>query len=149
MSELALLFVQLVSTLLMVGIIWFVQVVHYPLLVFVGAEHFGRYAQLHQSRTSLVVAGPMLVEALSAIGLFVWFPPLRSSPAFLVAAVLLGLIWASTAWWQVPLHQALARGYDERRIRSLVQTNWLRTLAWSTRGVLISAIFWSAVASGA
>ena len=49
MSELALLFVHLVSTLLMVGIIWFVQVVHYPLLVCVGAEHFGRYAQLHQS----------------------------------------------------------------------------------------------------
>jgi len=146
MTELALLFVHLVSTLLMVGIIWFVQVVHYPLMACIGPEHFRRYSQLHQSRTTLVVAGPMLVEALSAICLFVWFPPLRLSPAFLAAGVLLGLIWVSTAWWQVPLHQALAHGYDERRILRLVQTNWLRTLAWSTRGVLIGGIFWSTLA---
>jgi hypothetical protein len=110
MSERALLFAHLVSTLLMVGIIWFVQVVHYPLMACVGVEHFRRYSQLHQSRTSLVVAGPMLVEALSAICLLGWLPRLRSSPAFLAAGARLGLIWVSTTWRQVPRHQLLAAG---------------------------------------
>jgi hypothetical protein len=143
---LSLLFIHLVSTLLMVGIIWFVQVVHYPLMIEVGAEPFCRYVQLHQSRTTLVVAGPMLVEAVSAICLFVWHPPLRTSPAFLGAGALVGMIWASTLWLQIPLHRALARGYDEQRIHRLVQSNWLRTLAWSTRGILVAGVFWSMVA---
>lgn len=145
MSESVLLFAHLVSTLLMVGIIWFVQVVHYPLMACVGTEHFRRYSQLHQSRTTLVVAGPMLVEAISAICLFVWFPAVRSSWVFLVASGLLGLIWVSTTWWQVPLHRSLASGYDDQQIRRLVQTNWLRTLAWSARGILIGGTFWSVV----
>lgn len=145
----ALLAAHLLCTLLMVGIIWFVQIVHYPLLACVGAEQFCRYAQLHQSRTTLVVVGPMITEALSAICLFVQSPPLRSSPAFMFAGALLILIWVSTAWWQVPLHQSLAREFDEQRIRRLVQTNWLRTVAWSTRGVLIGSTFWSIVADTA
>jgi hypothetical protein len=145
MSELAFLFAHLVSTLLMVGIIWFVQVVHYPLMGCVGTDHFRRYSQLHQSLTTVVVTGPMLLEAVSAICLFIWFPAFRSSWVFLVATGLIGLIWASTVWWQVPLHQALASGYDDEQIRRLVQTNWLCTLAWSARGILICGTFWSAV----
>lgn len=74
MYELALLFAHLVSTLLMVGIIWLVQIVHYPLLVSVGTEHFDRDAELHQSRTRLVVAGPMLVET----NLFTAFATVRA-----------------------------------------------------------------------
>lgn len=149
MYKLALLFAHMVSTLLMIGIIWFVRVMRYPLMVCVGAEHCGRYAQLHQSPTTLVIAGPILVEELSAIGLFAWFPLLRLSPAFLAAGVLLGMIWASTTWWQVPLDQTLARGYDERHIRRLVQTNSLRMPAWSLRGFLIGGIFWSTMAGAA
>ncbi len=142
MSELAILSAHLLSTLLMVGVIWFVQVVHYPLMAYVGAEHFRDYSKLHQSRTTLVVVGPMLVEALSALCLFVWSPELRTSPAFLAAGVLLALIWASTTWWQVPLHRSLALGYDEQRIHRLVQSNWLRTIAWSARGFLIGGVYW-------
>jgi hypothetical protein len=57
---------HLMSTLIMVGLIWFVQVVHYPLMADVGPREFRRYAPLHQSRTTFVVAGPMLTEAGTA-----------------------------------------------------------------------------------
>ena len=143
MKEFALLSAHLISTLLMVGIIWFVQVVHYPLMAQVGAEQFREYARLHQSRTTLVVVGPMLVEAITAMGLLVRFPTFRNSPVFLASAVLLVLIWASTAWLQVPIHQSLAQGFDEQGIQRLIESNWLRTIAWSIRGVLICGIFWS------
>jgi hypothetical protein len=129
-----------VSTLLMVGLIWFVQVVHYPLMAGVGASGFRTYAQLHQSRTTFVVAGPMLVEAGTAAYLAIASPQLRASWLFLTASMLLVVIWASTAWWQVPIHRALAAGYDELRIRHLVRSNWLRTIAWSIRAVLVAGV---------
>lgn len=132
---------HLVSTLLMVGLIWFVQVVHYPLMADVGASEFRRYAQLHQSRTTFVVSGPMLVEAGTAAYLLIAAPQLRASWSFLTASMLLVVIWASTACWQVPLHRALASGYDELRIRRLARSNWLRTAAWSLRAVLVAGVY--------
>ena len=54
------------STLAMVGLIWFVQVVHYPLFSSVGQSPFPEYERLHQKRTTLVVAPLMLIEALTA-----------------------------------------------------------------------------------
>lgn len=125
------------STLLMVGIIWFVQIVHYPLMQYVGPENFREYSRQHQKRTSWVVAGPMLLEAGTAVAL-VWFQTDRLlTPAFGVSCVLLVLIWISTVFWQVPHHEHLLNGFDQVRIRRLVQSNWLRTFAWSARGLLI------------
>ncbi|MCG8583206.1 MAG: hypothetical protein MI757_00650, partial [Pirellulales bacterium] len=66
MPELILL-LQLVSTLTMVGVIWFVQIVHYPLFGLVGTSDFGRYEQVHQNRTTRVVAPLMLIEAVTAV----------------------------------------------------------------------------------
>ncbi|MEM9735245.1 MAG: hypothetical protein AAF908_01395, partial [Pseudomonadota bacterium] len=51
-------------------------------------------------------------------------------------AVLLGLVWASTFFVQVPLHGKLERGHDATLVRRLVMTNWLRTFLWTARGVL-------------
>jgi uncharacterized membrane protein len=137
------LFAHLICTLLMVGLIWFVQIVHYPLMANVAASEFRRYAQMHQARTTLVVAGPMLLEAATAAYLLLAAPELRTSSAFLIASLLLVVVWASTAWWQVPIHSALASGYDDRHIRRLVRSNWLRTLAWSCRAVLVARVFMS------
>jgi len=128
---------QLASTLYMTGLIWFVQLVHYPLLARVGRDGFAAYARAHQQRTTWVVVGPMLLEVASAAVLLVQQAALRQSPAFLVAVGLLAAIWLSTFAMQVPLHQELARGQDERRIAQLVASNWVRTVAWSLRAVLL------------
>ena len=47
----------------MVGIIWLVQIVHYPLFSRVGAAGFAIYSGAHSRLTGLVVGPPMLVEA--------------------------------------------------------------------------------------
>jgi len=44
------------ATLVMVGVIWFVQVVHYPLMARVSASEFAAYEREHQNRTTFVVA---------------------------------------------------------------------------------------------
>jgi hypothetical protein len=47
MTELVLL-VHVFSTLSMVGLIWFVQIVHYPLFKMVGDDGFSEYERCHQ-----------------------------------------------------------------------------------------------------
>lgn len=133
------------STLLMVGLIWFVQVVHYPLMEKVGADKFQEYSLAHQSRTTWVVVVPMIVELATAVLLLVLFPALRTSPLFVVSCILLLAIWISTAVRLVPLHQALAAGYDRDLVTALVRANWLRTVCWSLRGILLGLVGWSAI----
>jgi hypothetical protein len=124
------------ATLVMVGVIWFVQIVHYPLFDRVGRAGFPIYAVDHQQRTLVVVGPTMLVELLTSLLLLIrhWAGP--EAPWLWVGAGLLGVIWLSTAFLQVPRHCELAAGFDEEAHRLLVLTNWLRTGAWSSRGML-------------
>lgn len=121
----------------MVGLIWFVQVVHYPLLARVGRGGFAGYEASHVRRTTWVVAPPMLVEAVLAVVLAVRPPVGVPKVAAWVAFGLLGIIWLSTAFLQVPMHRRLAAGFDDDAHRRLVSLNWIRTTAWSVRGLLV------------
>lgn len=116
----------------MTGLIWVIQVVHYPLFARVGAEGYREYQLAHQSLISLIVGPAMLVEALATGAILV---TRRDAPA-ITAAILLAIIWASTAFLQVPLHNALANGFDAQAHARLVDTNWIRTIAWTARGIL-------------
>ena len=130
---LALLIVHLVATGLMAGLIWFVQVVHYPLHGAVPEDGFVAYEREHVARTGRLVGPLMLVEAAAAAWLLV--RPPEGVPASLpwTGAGLLAVLWLSTFLVQVPLHRRLERGPDAAVVRRLVVTNWLRTIAWSAR----------------
>ena len=128
--------INIAATLYMVGLIWFVQLVHYPLMAKVGEDAFPTYQDLHQKWTTLAVGPPMLAEAFSSI-LLIWFPPIPNAALLLLGVALLFIIWVSTALLQVPCHGQLAREFDKKVHRQLVLTNWLRTAAWSLRGVLV------------
>lgn len=121
------------ATLAMAGLIWFVQVVHYPLFAALAEESSVAYAEQHAQRTTWVVAPLMAVEVLSA-GALLWLAP--DDVIRWVGAALLGVVWGSTFFVQVPCHTRLAKGYCAATIRRLVWTNWIRTVAWSVRGVL-------------
>ncbi|MDX2474924.1 MAG: hypothetical protein QNL91_14615 [Candidatus Krumholzibacteria bacterium] len=126
--------VHAVATLLMVGIIWFVQVVHYPLMKLAGAADFPAYEAAHARRTSYIVGPPMIGEAITA-GLLVWQPPSAEAAMLTrLGLALLVVIWTSTACLQVPCHRRLAAGFDADEHRRLVAGNWIRTAAWTLRG---------------
>ena len=134
----ALLAVHAGATLFMTGLIWFVQVVHYPLLARVGRAGFPEYERAHTRRTTRVVGPAMLAEAGSAGGIVL----AGAAPVALWAPglALLVVVWASTAALQVPCHARLEREWEEAAHRRLVRTNWLRTVAWTGRGVLAVAM---------
>lgn len=119
-------------TLFMTGLIWFVQVVHYPLFNRVGKTDFAAYQAHHARRTGLLVGGPMLLELGLGVAL-AWSP---GGTLAWCGLGLLGIIWLSTAIGQVPAHHRLEKGFDQAAHRRLVVGNWVRTIAWSMRGVL-------------
>ena len=126
------LLVHAAATWFMVGLIWFVQIVHYPLFAGVGEQGWSAYGRRHQMLTTTVVGPVMLVELVSAA----WLLVLEPGPLEIAGGVLLALVWASTFFVQVPLHRRLERGHDRRVIATLVTTNWARTILWSARGVV-------------
>lgn len=135
---------QVAATLYMTGLIWFVQIVHYPLLAATGPQEFSDYERRHMSLTTWVVAPPMFVEAATAVLMF-WIHPLGVVTWQLwTAAGLLAVTWISTALLQVPCHEALSKGFDATVHRRLVATNWIRTVAWSARGLLLVSMMFSA-----
>lgn len=124
------------STLYMMGLIWFVQVVHYPLHAHVGSEHLSNYQKLHMKWTSLVVGPPMLIEMGTAM-LFLIAPPLDLPFwCFGVGMAFLVVIWGSTARFQMPYHNQLLTKFDEDIQQKLVKSNWIRTIFWTLRGLL-------------
>ena len=126
----------------MVGLIWFVQVVHYPLKREVGAAAFQRYQDAHMQRTSWVVGPPMLIEAFTALVLpFVLSAPAAQMVAW-IGVVLLAAVWASTALLQVPAHARLQVGFDLAAHGKLVRGNWLRTVGWTCRGGIAMSLLW-------
>lgn len=130
------LLVQAAATLFMTGLIWFVQVVHYPLYGRVGREEFVGYENEHAALTTLVVAPVMLVELLAAAWLVVDCPEPVPRWTTWLGAGLVAIIWASTAFLQVPAHSALSLGYQPEAHARLVSTNWIRTAAWTARSAL-------------
>ena len=132
-----LLLANVAATLFMVGVIWFVQVVHYSLFVRVGRSGFSAYSGGHTRLTGLIVGPPMLLEAATAVALVVWTPPGISVALVWTGLVLVAGIWLSTALWQAPRNTTLGRGFDPSAHRFLVASNWVRTVLWTARGVIV------------
>jgi uncharacterized membrane protein len=127
--------VHLAATWWMVGLIWMVQIVHYPLFAEVGELSFANYENEHRRLITWIVLAPMVIELGSAY--YFWrFPPLGlPKREFLFAGLLVGVIWLSTALLQVPAHQSLALGFDAAVHEQLVTSNWIRTIAWTARAL--------------
>ncbi|MEL6132226.1 MAG: hypothetical protein AAFR59_02545 [Bacteroidota bacterium] len=128
---------HLIFSLMMVGIIWFVQWVHYPLFHHVPSDEFPSYEAQHVKRTGQLIA-PLMILELGTGGLLVMLPSDFILPLW--AWINLGgilLLWLSTFIIQVPLHQSLGEAGRTMIIRKLVASNWLRTVIWSLRAILL------------
>ena len=127
----ALLAAHAAATWALVGLIWTVQVVHYPLFASVGGEEFRRYHARHTRQIAWVVVPLMAVELVTALLLLAR----GEREPWLVASVApLAFNWLATWRVQIPLHNQLAAGFDADAHRRLVTSNWGRTAAWSLRG---------------
>lgn len=136
----AVLVISTAATWGMVGVIWMVQHVHYPMLAEYSAIEPGRAAVDHQRRIAPVVGPLMAAEGVTALILLVERPATMAASSAWLAAALLGVALSSTIAIQVPLHGRLAEGHDEAVARRLITTNWVRTAAWTARGTVLALV---------
>jgi len=131
---------QVVGSVGMFGVIWVMQVVHYPLMRFASGEQFARFETEHQTRISWVVGPLMLIEGVCVLA-FLFAPP-AGLPWWLpwagagVEAIAIG----TTVFVSAPLHGRLNAHFDQATLDRLVATNWIRTIAWTCRAAVAIAM---------
>ncbi|MFM8818912.1 MAG: hypothetical protein ACKOHI_13805, partial [Phycisphaerales bacterium] len=86
---------SLASSWFMAGLIWVVQVVHYPLFGRVGSEGFAAYESAHARLITPIVGPAMLVELVSSIALLAARP--RGMPAWAA--------WVGVALVRMAVHE--------------------------------------------
>jgi hypothetical protein len=116
------------------GVIWLVQLVHYPFFHRTDRGSFREHMSFHKARVSFIVMPLMLAE----LGTSLWLSFLAADFILLHRAGLgiVILIWLVTFFTSVPLHEKLSDEYDEPAVQKLVNTNWIRTLLWTLKSVL-------------
>lgn len=128
------------ATWAMVGLIWTIQLVHYPMLGGYSVMSPATAAIEHQRRITWVVGPLMAAEGITALILLVDRPATMSVLSAWAAAALLGVALVSTVLLQVPLHGRLAEAHDDEVVRRLLATNWIRTVAWTARGLVLATV---------
>lgn len=125
------------ATLIMLGVILVIQLVHYPLFRHVGDAGYETYQAEHMRRITWIVAPTMTAELVTAVWLVAAPPAGVPGWGAWTGFGLVAFIWGITGWIHVPLHTRLTNGFDAVAHRRLVRTNWIRTVAWALRAVLV------------
>jgi len=135
----------------MTGLIWVIQLVHYPGFGYVDKSNFTSFTHFHNSRITLIVLPVMVAELCSAVFLCwqVRWGGVDASDAvnFYLDLNLIGVacIWAVTFFASVPAHERLGKAKDPKALKCLVATNWLRTGLWSLRSISWFVCVWLGV----
>jgi hypothetical protein len=132
------------STLYMTGVIWFIQIVRYPFFSKVGTANFVEYHAAHTVMITPIVAPMMIVELITSF-FIIFYPPEIDAKLLYVGLILTLTVWASTFFLQVPMHEKLSTGFDANAHAFLVNSNWIRTIAWSLRSILVGWFVWKSM----
>jgi hypothetical protein len=124
--------INLVTSWTMFGVIWMVQLVHYPLMAHTGPQHSAAYQRLHVRRMALLVIPIMLIEAAVTTYLSIASPSMTS----IASSILLAGIWTITFSMSVPAHERLETGFTETAHKSLMASNRLRSILWSAKALV-------------
>ena len=127
-------FLNVISAFLLTGVIWTIQIVHYPSFHYIDKLSFTNFHHFHERRISIIVMPLMLIELTTSTALYI---NNMSSIVFALNLLIVVLIWCSTFFIQVPIHSILSQKKDKKLIEKLMNTNWIRTFLWSMRMLLI------------
>ena len=128
---------NLVLSFVAVGLIWTIQLVHYPSMRYISKDKFPAYHNFHSIRISILAMPLMFGELVTSIML--WYQNFNNAiqTVFLINLIIVVLIWSSTFLIQVPLHNALSKEKNTEKISKLICTNWIRTILWTLRSILM------------
>ena len=122
----------------MVGMIWTIQLVHYPLFADVGPDSYVAFQAEHVDRIGPFLLVPWLLEGLTLLGVL-WLAffgdrrDLRVPAA--IGAVAMAVVLVISGFWSAPAHGDLADGFDAAVHDRLMTANLVRSFAWTICGV--------------
>ncbi|MFM8626218.1 MAG: hypothetical protein ACKOCC_04630 [Actinomycetota bacterium] len=140
--------VHVLATWFMVGMIWTIHRVHYPLFAKVGPDTYVAFQAAHVERIGTLLLVPWLTEGLTLLAL-IWLAAvggrrdLRLPVA--IGAVAMAVVLVISGVWSAPAHGDLADGFDAAVHDRLMTANLVRALAWTVRGACaawIVALVW-------
>jgi hypothetical protein len=122
----------------MVGMIWTIHYVHYPLFAHVGESTYVAFQSEHVNRIGKLLLLPWLIEGVTLLAVLILaFLGQRRDlrvPAFLnglgmaIALIISGV-------WSAPAHGELADGFDAAIHNRLMTANLVRSFAWTLCGI--------------
>jgi hypothetical protein len=128
---------QIISTFLLTGLSWYVQLVHYPLFHFVSSSEFHQFHKAHVIRTNVMVLSLLPIEIITTcLTALYGFPGLTHTQWMFGAVLLLG-ICLLTVTVQMPIHNKLSNEKSKDDIEKLTRSHWIRTALWSLRLALL------------
>ncbi len=128
-----LLFHALVSWYLL-GMIWTIQLVHYPSFLSIDGAYFSKFHRFHQRQMFYLVGPAMILELLTGAWLL-WQKP---GSVFVLLFFVVRLLWGFTFFVSVPIHEKLVKnGFDRKCVEKLISTNWPRTCLWTIKSTLL------------
>ena len=122
------------------------QMQHYGIYPFVGKEDFKSYMTANNKAALLPAIIPgMLMLILSIILMFI--RPVFMTTFEATSSLALNIIaLISTFKWQRKIQDDMAKtGYDVAKVKLLLSTNWIRTIAFLLLGILTITILVMAV----
>ena len=139
---------HLISTWFMVGLIWTIHTVHYPLFATVGADTYVEFQAAHVDRIGKLLLVPWAAEGATALLLLIWAWRQRDQsllPPLVIGGIAMGVVLVVSGFFSAPAHADLADGFIPEVHDRLMKADLVRTLAWTARGITaawVSAVIW-------
>ena len=131
------------ATWFMVGLIWTIHYVHYPLFAEVGDATYVAFQSEHVERIGRILFAPWLTEGATLLGIL-WLAFLGPRRDLRVAATInsagMAIVLLISGFWSAPAHGDLADGFDAAIHDRLMNANLVRTLAWTVCGIATTVI---------
>ena len=130
-------FIQIVCNSYLVSLVFMTQFITYPTFLHIDKDKFSEYHRKYVNNISFIVAPVMLIELLTLF-LIAYF-----SKDFLIikSLILLLVIWLTTFFIMIPSHNRISKSFNKKEIISLINYNWVRTILWSLKLLLIIFLY--------
>ena len=139
--------VHAAASMFMVGLIWTIHYVHYPLFAYVGESTYASFQAEHVERIGRLLILPWLAEGITLISILaIAFIGKQKELRVLavINAVAMAVVLVLSGFWSAPAHAKLADGFDESVHQQLMTVNLIRTFAWTVCGICAVLIVLSA-----
>ena len=136
------------AVIFLVGMIWTVHLIHYPLFAEVGPAEYVSFQAEHVRRIGALLLAPWVAEGVTTAALLLLARSRRECVIVLAISATAAGVLLISGLASAPAHADLADGFDPDVHGRLMDWNLLRALLWTANGVLSAALVWGLVAHG-